>query len=200
MKSIGSTGITLLKQLDYLDLGYNKISGPIPKWLGNITLTGVLSGELGLSFNQFTGPFARELCNIKPALFILFLESNKLNGPIPAAIGNFTQLQILDVGYKKMSGPLPHELGKLKNLQKLFAGNNQLTGPLPKELGNLRNLEEIDISHDKITGPIPSTYGGTFYPSLDGLHFTNNMRTGIENSGRMSILPLIFLPDFSVRF
>ncbi len=200
MKSIGSTRITLLKKLDYLHLGYNKISGPIPMWLGGITLTGVLSGELGLSFNQFTGSIPLELCNIKPALFIFFLENNKLNGPIPAAIGNCTQLQILDVAYNKLSGPLPHELGKLKNLQKLFAGNNQLTGPLPKELGNLRNLEEIDISHNKIAGPIPSTYGGTFYLSLDGLDFTNNMLTGIENSGRMSILPLIFLPDFSVRF
>ncbi len=115
MKSIGSTRITLLKKLDYLDLDYNKISGPIPNWLGGITLTGVLSGELGLSFNQFTGSIPRELCNIKPVLFILFLENNKLNGPIPAAISNCTQLQILDVGYNKLSGPLPHELGKLKS-------------------------------------------------------------------------------------
>jgi hypothetical protein len=79
MESIGSTRITLLKKFDYLDLGYNKISGPIPKWLGGITLTRVLSGELGLSL---TGSIPRELCNIKPALFILFLENNKLNEPI----------------------------------------------------------------------------------------------------------------------
>ncbi|CAK9251082.1 unnamed protein product [Sphagnum jensenii] len=58
MKSIGSTRITLLKKLDYLHLGYNKISGPIPKWLGGITLTGVLSGELGFIFNQFPQPSA----------------------------------------------------------------------------------------------------------------------------------------------
>ncbi len=58
MKSIGSTRITLLKKLDYLHLGYNKISGPIPKWLGGITLTGVLSGEPDLIFNQFPQPSA----------------------------------------------------------------------------------------------------------------------------------------------
>jgi hypothetical protein len=49
--------------------------------------------------------------------------------PILAAIGNCTQLKILDVGHNKLSGPLPHELGKLKNLQKLFAGNHQLKAP-----------------------------------------------------------------------
>ncbi len=49
--------------------------------------------------------------------------------PIPAAIGNCTQLKILDVRHNKLSGPLPHELGKLKNLQKLFAGNHQLKTP-----------------------------------------------------------------------
>ncbi|CAM6054739.1 unnamed protein product [Sphagnum tenellum] len=66
MTSIGSTRITLLKELDYVDLAHNKLSGPIPKWLGGITLTGAANGALNLMFNQFTGSFPGELCNIKP--------------------------------------------------------------------------------------------------------------------------------------
>ncbi len=107
MTSIGSTRITLLKELYYVDLAHNKLSGPIPKWLGGITLTGAANGALNLMFNQFTGSILGELCNIKPKLLKLFLNDNKLNGPIPAAIGNCTQLCTLAVGDNKLSGPLP---------------------------------------------------------------------------------------------
>ncbi|KAH8963293.1 hypothetical protein BDL97_04G000800 [Sphagnum fallax] len=178
MTSIGSTRITLLKKLDQLVLNYNKLSGPIPKWLGGITLTGVQYGELNLHDNQFTGYIPGELCNIKPKLLTLGLNNNKLNGPIPAAIGNCAQLRTLFVGDNKLSGSLPHELGKLKNFQELFAANNQLAGPLPKELGDLPNFNQMDIGHNKITGPIPSNYG-PFSPDIpDPVDFTNNKLTG----------------------
>jgi Leucine-rich repeat (LRR) protein len=131
-------------------------------------------------FNQFAGSFPGELCNIKPKLLGLWLDYNKLSGPIPAAIGNCTQLWTLSVVDNELSGPLPHELGNLKNLQNLFAPNNQLTGPLPKELGNLHNFNQMDISHNKITGAIPSNYGRTFEPDFDTVDFTYNMLTGNE--------------------
>jgi len=115
MTSIGSTRITLLKELDYVDLAHNKLSGPIPKWLGGITLTGAANGALNLMFNQFTGSFPGELCNIKPKLLGLWLDHNKLSGPIPAAIGNCTQLWTLSVVDNELSGPLPHELGSEKS-------------------------------------------------------------------------------------
>jgi Leucine-rich repeat (LRR) protein len=180
MTSIGSTRITLLKELDYVDLAHNKLSGPIPKWLGRITLTGAANGALNLMFNQFTGSFPGELCNIKPKLLGLWLDYNKLSGPIPAAIGNCTQLWTLSVVDNELSGPLPHELGNLKNLQNFFVPNNQLTGPLPKELGNLDNFNQMDISHNKITGAIPSNYGRTFEPDFDTVDFTYNMLTSNE--------------------
>jgi Leucine-rich repeat (LRR) protein len=142
-------------------------------------------GELNLHDNQFTGYIPGELCNIKPNLLILGLNKNKLNGPIPAAIGNCAQLRTLVVGDNKLSGPLPHELGKLKNFQELFAANNQLAGPLPKELGDLPNFNQMDIGHNKVTGPIPSNYG-PFRPDIpDPVDFTNNMLTGTLNSGHI---------------
>lgn len=178
MTTIGSHKITLLKKLDKLDLSYNKLKGPIPKWLAGITLTGAQYGELDLDHNQFSGPIPGELCNIKPGLHVLGLTGNKLSGPIPASIGNCAQLQSLYVSGNALSGPLPHTLGKLKNLSSLSANHNRITGPLPVELGDLPNLREIDLDHNKLTGRIPSNYGPytTDFP-LAGL-FTNNMLTG----------------------
>ena len=71
MTTIGSQKITLLKKLDKLDLSYNKLTGPIPKWLAGITLTGANYGELDLDHNQFSGPIPGELCNIKRGLHVI---------------------------------------------------------------------------------------------------------------------------------
>lgn len=142
--------------------------------MASITLIGAQYGELDLDYNQFSGPIPRELCNIKPGLHVIQLTGNKLFGPIPASIGNCTQLQALYVGENALSRPLPHTFVKLKNLS-LYANHNQIIGPLLVELGDLPNFKEINLDHNKLTGPIPSNYGPytTNFP-LVGL-FTNNM-------------------------
>ena len=45
----------------------------------------------------------------------------------------------------RLSGPLPAELGNLTNLQSLGLSDNQLSGPIPAELGNLTNLRYLDL-------------------------------------------------------
>ena len=44
-----------------------------------------------------------------------------------------------------MTGPIPAELGNLTNLEHLFLGGNELTGPIPAELGNLTNLGWLEL-------------------------------------------------------
>ena len=61
-----------------------------------------------------------------------------------------------------MRGPLPAALGDLTNLELLWLWNNQLTGPIPAELGDLTNLSELDLGGNgssRLTGPIPAALG-----------------------------------------
>ena len=44
-----------------------------------------------------------------------------------------------------MTGPIPAELGDLTNLQSLDLNNNQLTGPIPGWLGDLSNLTFLGL-------------------------------------------------------
>ena len=109
----------------------------------------------------------------------LELSNNTLRGSLPAAIGQLTRLQVLDLsggrghsdedailsdsdypicwGY--LSGPIPPELGNLRRLQLLNLACNGLTGSLPPELGQLANLETLSLWFNDLSGPIPSEIG-----------------------------------------
>jgi Leucine-rich repeat (LRR) protein len=90
--TLGSSQVTLLKKLTWFDYQRNKVTGPLPKWLGGLTV-----GSLDLDGNQFSGPIPPEICKIK-GLGDLRLRGNKLSGPIPGCIGNLGLMEFLDVG------------------------------------------------------------------------------------------------------
>ena len=61
IRKVGSQHITLLKKLESFDLSQNLLSGSIPAWFGNLTI----SDYIQLGDNQFSGPIPGELCNIR---------------------------------------------------------------------------------------------------------------------------------------
>ena len=84
------------------------------------------------------------------------LHDNNLSGPIPASLGNLTQLIDLRLYDNQLSGPIPTELGNLSNLTELNLSTNQLSGSIPESIGNLSNLERLDLSNNQLQGrPIP---------------------------------------------
>ena len=89
----------------------------------------------------------------------LWLWGNQLRGPIPAELGELTELQTLDLRSNRLTGPIPAELGDLTDLRRLYLRSNQLTGPIPAELGDLTNLESLWLSNNNLTGPIPAWLG-----------------------------------------
>ncbi|XP_060676094.1 probable LRR receptor-like serine/threonine-protein kinase At1g56130 [Ziziphus jujuba] len=97
--------------------------------------------------------------------FILFyffgrhIDKNFFTGPLPAFIGNLSQLMRLSIAYNVFSGSIPKELGNLKHLISLSLAINNFSGTLPPELGNLVKLEILYLNSAGVGGEIPSTFG-----------------------------------------
>ena len=81
-------------------------------------------------------------------------------------MGNLSNLTHLYLDYNRLSGPLPAEVGNLSNLTALYLHDNQLSGPLSPALGGLINLTELDVVNDKFTGWIPPELGGLLNMSV----------------------------------
>ncbi|MCO5552293.1 hypothetical protein L7F22_027618 [Adiantum nelumboides] len=113
--------------LEYLDIGYNRLTGTIPSELGSLSTLLVLS----LSHNALTGPIPESLSNLV-LLTILYLDHNMLQGPIPPSLSTLGLLNQLDLSYNNLSGPIP-ELGTMSTMpSSVFANNLGLCGsPLP---------------------------------------------------------------------
>lgn len=84
---------------------------------------------------------------------------NALTGPIPASLGNLTDLQRLRLDENRLSGSIPPELGRLKSLTVLALYINSLSGSIPPELGNLTSLEELLVQGNDLSGSVPPEIG-----------------------------------------
>ena len=75
----------------------------------------------------------------------LELNNNQLTGPIPAELGDLTNLQHLYLFNNMLTGEIPAAMNDMAHLQFLYLFNNMLTGEIPPELENLANLLVFDV-------------------------------------------------------
>ena len=75
------------------------------------------------------------------------------HGVTTNSVGRVTELSLSS---NQLTGPIPAELGDLTNLVSLDLDANQLTGPIPAELGDLSNLESLDLDANELTGCVPA--------------------------------------------
>ncbi|CAA2958694.1 probable LRR receptor-like serine threonine-kinase At1g07650 isoform X2 [Olea europaea subsp. europaea] len=108
-----------------MSLFVNRLSGPIPKYLGNIT-----------------------------TLVYVNLGSNRFNGTIPAEIGKLVNLNNLYLNEINLTGELPTELNNLKMLTELSLSSNNFTGKLPN-FRSWTNLTRLELEGSGFEGPIP---------------------------------------------
>ena len=154
-----------------LSLSSNRLAGPIPGELGNLSN---LDG-LSLAGNQLTGPIPGELSSLSN-LTQLWLYNNQLRGQIPSELGNLSNLTILKLDRNQISGEIPKELANLSNLAELRLHFNQLRGPIPRELGNLSNLNVLNLHTNQLSGEIPKELGNL--SDLAVLYLSGNNLTG----------------------
>ncbi|KAG2632788.1 hypothetical protein PVAP13_2NG127900 [Panicum virgatum] len=117
-----------MRNLQYLDMSANKLSGLIPQELRSCT-----------------------------KLVYLRINDNSLSGAIPLSIGNLVSLQIMfDVSNNKLTGRLPAELGNLALLEHLNLSHNQFVGSIPSSIGSMDGLSTVDVSYNRLEGALPT--------------------------------------------
>ncbi|XP_031474103.2 uncharacterized protein LOC116246385 [Nymphaea colorata] len=136
--------------LQEIDLTRNYLNGSIPPSWGSLPLV-----SLSAIVNRISGPIPKEVGNIS-TLRELVLESNRLEGALPPELGNLTSLTRLVLSSNYFTGELPSTFAKLANLTEIrFTGSN-LTGTIPGFIENWTQLQTLMIMGTSIEGPIPS--------------------------------------------
>ena len=131
--------------------------------------------SLTLVGNYLNGPLPAELGNLSQ-LSQLSLYVNRLSGSIPSELGNLSQLRQLSLSKNSLTGEIPSELGNLSQLTRLYLNVNSLSGSIPSELGNLSQLRLLNLNGNSLTGEIPSELGNL--SQLTGLYLSDNALTG----------------------
>ncbi|XP_052177420.1 probable LRR receptor-like serine/threonine-protein kinase At1g53440 [Diospyros lotus] len=181
--------------LTILSLLGNRISGPIPKEIGDIATL----EELILEDNQLGGTLPPNLGNLS-SLRRLLLSANNFTGTIPATVGNLTNLEDFRIDGSSLSGKIPDLIGKWTKIRILNMQGTSMDGPIPSAISQLKNVEELRVSDLKgpdmqfpdlqqmkklvylilrnclITGPIPDNIGEL--PALKTLDLSFNKLTG----------------------
>ncbi|XP_030963598.1 probable LRR receptor-like serine/threonine-protein kinase At3g47570 [Quercus lobata] len=70
-------------------------------------------------------------------------------------IGNFKNLEYLDISENKFFGKIPSSLGSCVKLETLAMRGNLFQGIVPSSLESLRVLENLDLSNNNLFGQIP---------------------------------------------
>ncbi|XP_052301480.1 probable LRR receptor-like serine/threonine-protein kinase RFK1 isoform X5 [Populus trichocarpa] len=136
-------------QLTSISLLVNRLSGEIPKELGNITTLTYLS----LEANQISGiipPDLGKLINLQT----LMLSSNRFTGNLPVSFSGLINLTDFRINDNNFSGAIPIFIQNWKKLERLEMHATGLEGPIPSNISLLNNLVELRISD--INGPTQS--------------------------------------------
>ncbi|PKI53797.1 hypothetical protein CRG98_025803 [Punica granatum] len=185
------SSICRAKSLNHLDLSINKLSGTIPRCLGDLKSL----SSFDASSNNFSGEIPSSICQAS-SLEELVLSNNRFNGTIPRCLGDLKSLLLFDASSNNFSGAIPSSIcqaksleelvlsnnrlsgtipGCLGNLNSLYASNNSLTGEIPSsvcQMGNLSRLFQLDLSYNLLQGPLPQSLANC--TSLQSLNVSHN--------------------------
>ncbi|XP_022722192.1 receptor-like protein 12 [Durio zibethinus] len=165
-----SRPICNLSQLEIFNASFNKLNGPIPSCLGNISSL----SSLDLQKNNFSGSipdFAKAT-----QLYWLQLNDNKLEGKLSRSLANCTMLQVLNLGNNTLHDTFPLWLGKLPALMVLVLQANRFYGPIKHVKNCFQDLDVLDIAFNNFSGQLPIEFFQA--PQLRSLKIGENKLEG----------------------
>lgn len=207
---IGEIGEFKSDSLRYLNLGYNKLHGSIPRSISrlvNLTSLYLSSNKLStmLEFEMFSKlknlqhlDLSHNLLSINNVTFTLpnLLELNLSSSNIsefPNFLRTTTNLQSLDLSNNIIYGQVPRWLGDVgrNSLYYVDLRANLLHGPFPTL--NFHNLQYFFVSNNNLTGEIPLLICNA--SSLEVLDLSHNSLSGmipkcLANFSVLSVLDL----------
>ncbi|RXH93395.1 hypothetical protein DVH24_013971 [Malus domestica] len=139
-----------MKNLQYLDLSKNNLSGMLPQCLGNFS----------------------------DDLILLLLGNNSFHGIIPQTYNKGSKLRMIDVSHNKLQGQLPRSLVNCIMLEYLILSNNRFNDVFPIWLGTLLELKLLAMRHNGFYGVIGKSRKNVDFPKLRILDLAYNDFTG----------------------
>ncbi|KAL8205436.1 hypothetical protein R6Q57_008987 [Mikania cordata] len=122
----------------------------------NCTATVCHIARMSLLGNRISGPIPEEIGEIS-TLEELVLEDNLLEGPLPQNLGRLSRLRRFLASANNFTGAIPESYGRLTNLQDFRIDGSSLSGRIPDFIGNWTNLTRLDLQGTSMEGPLPST-------------------------------------------
>ncbi|KAH9723414.1 putative leucine-rich repeat receptor-like serine/threonine-protein kinase [Citrus sinensis] len=136
--------------LQDIDLTLNYLSGTIPSQWASLPLL-----NISLIANRLKGPIPKYLANIS-TLVNLTVQYNQFSGELPEELGSLLNLEKLHLSSNNFTGELPKTFAKLTNMKDFRISDNQFTGQIPSFIQNWTKLEKLFIQPSGLAGPIPS--------------------------------------------
>ncbi|GAB2212903.1 hypothetical protein Drorol1_Dr00020905, partial [Drosera rotundifolia] len=143
-----------LHYLKRIDLSRNYLTGTIPREWASMNLD-----YLSVIVNRLSGPIPAYLGDFKSLTYIS-LESNQFYGTVPAELGQLVNLQSLTLSANNLTGQLPKELMNLTKLTELRLSSNNFSGKIPDYFHSWKNLQMLEILGSGFEGPIPVSISG----------------------------------------
>ncbi|KAL5804819.1 hypothetical protein ACOSQ3_031619 [Xanthoceras sorbifolium] len=141
--------VVRLPFLQEIDLTRNYLNGSIPPEWGSLKLV-----NISLIGNRLTGPIPKALANIS-TLTRLEIEFNQFSGNLPPELGDLPSLKRLLISSNNFSGALPESFANLITLEDFRISDNHFTGEIPNFIQNWTKLEKLVIQASGLVGPIP---------------------------------------------
>nr|GFB14059.1 MDIS1-interacting receptor like kinase 2-like [Tanacetum cinerariifolium] len=176
-----------LKNLEYLVLMGNQLSGPIPEELEKLKLV-----RIEMSRNRFSGHFPNGICN-EGKLEKLVVANNSLIGRLPKSLYNCSSLIRLRFDGNQLTGDISESFGVYPNFDYINLNDYKIYGKISdnwKSLGNLKNLEYLVLMGNQLSGPIPEELEKLKLVRIEMSRnrFSGHFPNGICNEGKLEKL------------